>query len=170
MRIATKDDLSAIVAIYNETIASRMVTADTEEVSVSDRIAWFESHDSQCPLFVYEEHNVILAWLSYKAFYGRPAYNGCKEVSIYITSSAQGRGLGKHLLSFAQTQALSLGFTTLLGFIFSHNFPSIKLFKSQGFELWGELPRVAKMDDQAYSLSILGKHLAEQETAQLNVR
>ena len=36
-RLATIEDLPAIVAIYNETIASRMVTADTEEVSVQSK-------------------------------------------------------------------------------------------------------------------------------------
>ena len=40
-RNATFDDLPKIVAIYNSTIASRMVTADTEEVSVEDKLNWF---------------------------------------------------------------------------------------------------------------------------------
>ena len=35
IRTATYDDLAAIVAIYNETIPGRMVTADTEEVTVT---------------------------------------------------------------------------------------------------------------------------------------
>ena len=33
LRLATLDDLPAIVAIYNSTIAGRMVTADLEPVS-----------------------------------------------------------------------------------------------------------------------------------------
>ena len=37
IRTATYDDLAAIVAIYNETIPGRMVTADTEEVTVTDK-------------------------------------------------------------------------------------------------------------------------------------
>ena len=36
IRKATQNDLTDIVAIYNETIPGRMVTADTEEVSVAD--------------------------------------------------------------------------------------------------------------------------------------
>jgi L-amino acid N-acyltransferase YncA len=43
-RDATLDDLPAIVAIYNSTIASRQVTADLEPVSVESRLAWFLAH------------------------------------------------------------------------------------------------------------------------------
>ena len=40
-RMATEDDLKEIVDIYNSTIASREVTADTEPVTVEDRRQWF---------------------------------------------------------------------------------------------------------------------------------
>lgn len=158
-RLASIDDLPAIVAIYNETIASRMVTADTETVSVEQKRTWFESHTQQRPLYVYEQAGKILAWLSYKSFYGRPAYDGTVEISIYITSSSQGQGLGKKLLNFAHQQAELLNIKVLLAFIFSHNLPSIKIFNKFGYQKWGELPNVAVMDSKYYSLTILGKHL-----------
>ena len=158
-RLANANDLDAIVAIYNETIAGRMVTADTEKVSTEDKREWFNSHTKSRPIYVYCENNQVLAWLSYKSFYGRPAYNGTVEISIYITSKAQGKGLGKQLMTFAQTQAKQLNIKVLLGFIFSHNLPSIKLFKHFNFDVWGELPNVAIMDNKSYSLTIFGKHL-----------
>ncbi len=158
-RLANKNDLPAIVAIYNETIAGRMVTADTQPVSVADKQAWFESHTDKRPIYVYEQDGQVLAWLSYKSFYGRPAYDGTVEISIYITSQAQGQGLGKALLLFAQQQAKRLNIKVLLAFIFSHNLPSIKLFEKFDFETWGKLPNVAIMDGNLYSLTILGKHL-----------
>ena len=108
---------------------------------------------------MYCENDQVLAWVSYKSFYGRPAYDGTVELSIYITSAAQGKGLGKKLMQFAQQQAQKLDIEVLLGFIFSHNEPSIKLFKHFDFAVWGELPNVARMDNQLYSLTIFGKHL-----------
>ena len=41
-RIATREDLPQIVAIYNATIPSRAVTADLEPVSVQSRVEWFD--------------------------------------------------------------------------------------------------------------------------------
>ncbi|MEL0648596.1 N-acetyltransferase family protein [Pseudoalteromonas agarivorans] len=158
-RLANINDLNEIVSIYNETIASRMVTADTEKVSVEQKREWFNSHTANRPIYVYCEEEKVLAWLSYKSFYGRPAYDGTVEISIYITSEAQGKGLGKKLMEFAQTKAKQLDIKVLLGFIFSHNVPSIKLFKHFEFDVWGELPNVAIMDDTPYSLTIFGKHL-----------
>ncbi len=55
-RNAELADLNKIVAIYNSTIASRMVTADMEEVSVESKLKWFEEHNPQTrPLWVVED-------------------------------------------------------------------------------------------------------------------
>ena len=159
IRKAIQNDLTDIVAIYNETIPGRMVTADTEEVSVADKQAWFDSHTEKSPIFVFEQKGKVLAWLSYKSFYGRPAYDGTVEISIYITQQAQGKGLGKQLLTFSEQHAKTLDIKVLLAFIFSHNLPSIKLFNRFDYKVWGELPEIAIMDDKAYSLTILGKRL-----------
>ena len=159
IRLAKQPDLAAIVAIYNATIPSRMVTADTEPVSVAEKQSWFAGHSGKRPIYVVEQDNQVIAWLSYSSFYGRPAYDGTTEVSIYIAEQAQGRGLGSELMRFAEQQAPELEIDTLVGFIFSHNTPSIQLFLKHGYERWGELPKVALLDGKKYSLTILGKHI-----------
>lgn len=159
IRLANQADLAAIVAIYNETIPSRMVTADTEPTTVEEKQAWFDSHDERRPIYVYEQAGQVIAWLSYKSFYGRPAYDGTVEISIYLATAAQGKGLGKQLLTFAEQQAKRLKINVLLAFIFSHNIPSIKLFQRFDYQTWGTLPDIAVMDNQCYSLTILGKRL-----------
>jgi phosphinothricin acetyltransferase len=159
IRIAEHRDLPAIVSIYNETIESRMVTADIEPTTVAARTEWFFDHTTNRPLFVYESEGEVVAWLSFRSFYGRPAYAGTCEISIYITHSARGQRLGSLLLEYAEQHAVKISVDTLLGFIFSHNAPSIKLFERQGYKLWGELPQIARMDEQSFSLSIFGKKL-----------
>ena len=160
LRDATREDLSAVVAIYNTTISSRMVTADTEPVSVESRSSWFEQHHpSRRPLWVAEEGGQVIGWLSYSSFYGRPAYDRTCEVSIYLAPAQRGRGLGTELLDRCIRHAPALGVLTLLGFIFSHNTPSLRLFEKQGFSLWGNLPRVAVLDGVERDLSILGRRV-----------
>lgn len=159
IRDATLADLPVVVEIYNSTVAGRMVTADTEPVSVVSKEAWFHQHDSQRPLWVVEQEGRIVAWISFQSFYGRPAYRHTAEISIYIAESERGKGLGKELLAYALTKCEALEIKTLLGFIFGHNTPSLKLFQKFGFETMGHFPRVAEMDGKAYDLLILGKRI-----------
>jgi L-amino acid N-acyltransferase YncA len=160
-RLATLDDLAAIVAIYNSTVASREVTADTEPVTVESRHAWFAEHSpGKRPLWVAEQAGQILGWLSYSNFYGRPAYASTADVSIYIHEDWRGKGLGRYFLAEAIDFAPKIAVHTLLSFIFGHNLPSLKLFDAFAFERWGRLPRVATLDGIERDLIILGKRVA----------
>jgi phosphinothricin acetyltransferase len=161
VRDATRDDLPTIVDIYNSTVASRIVTADTEPVSVESRVAWFDTHNpSTRPLWVLlDENQKITGWVSFKSFYGRPAYNATVEISIYLHPDERGKGLGKDALQYAIDQAPRLGIKTILGYIFAHNEPSLKLFRRFGFEDWAVMPNIAELDGVERSLIILGKRI-----------
>lgn len=157
IRDAHESDMPAIVDIYNSTIPSRMVTADTSPVTVESRLAWFHDHQQATrPVWVAEVHGAVVGWLSFSSFYTRPAYNATAEVSIYIAEDYRGKGIGKVLLAKAIEHSPRLGITTLLGFIFAHNVPSLQLFEKFGFECWGYLPGVAVLDDLEKDLAILG--------------
>lgn len=160
-RDANKTDLKEIVNIYNSTIHSRMVTADTIPVSVESRLVWFDQHNpTNRPLWVIEDDSAkIIGWVSFQSFYGRPAYDATVEISIYIDESQRGKGLGKEILQYSLERAQDFGVTTVLGFIFAHNEPSIKLFKYLGFEEWATLPDIALLDGIERSLKILGKRI-----------
>ena len=161
-RNATQDDLTKIVEIYNSTIASRMVTADTEPVTVGSRQKWFDEHNPEKrPLWVVENlSNDIIGWVSFQSFYGRPAYDATVEISIYLETGQRGKGLGKQVLQYCLENAPSFGIKTLLGFVFSHNEPSLKLFRHFGFKDWAVLPNIATLDGQERGLNILGKRIA----------
>jgi len=159
-RTAEKSDLPKIVEIYNSTVPTRMATADTEPVSVASREQWFDEHDSNRPLWVVEDvQNCTLGWVSFQSFYGRPAYQATVEISIYINPESRGKGLGKRILEYCLNQAPKYGIKTLVGFIFSHNTPSLRLFQQFGFEQWGQLPNIAVLDGLEKSLTILGKRI-----------
>ena len=95
-------DLQKIVATYNSTIDSRLVTADLEPVSVESKQAWFDAHTpNRRPLWVIEMDGTYAGWMSFNSFYGRPAYDGTIEVRIYLEGSSRGKGLGKVCLQKA---------------------------------------------------------------------
>jgi phosphinothricin acetyltransferase len=159
-RIATTEDLPVIVEIYNSTIPGRMVTADTEPVTVEDRLAWFHAHDpGRRPLWIVEAEGEVCGWVSLQHFYGRPAYHATAEISIYLHERCRGRGLGKRILDTVLTKCPGLGIDTLLAFVFGHNEPSLRLFASAGFKRWGHLPDVAELDGVKRDLVILGRKI-----------
>lgn len=160
IRDAFEEDLPTIIEIYNSTIPSRMVTADTSPISVESRRTWFQEHTSDFrPLWVVENNHTVIAWLSFSSFYGRPAYKKTAEISIYVHESWRGKGLGSYLLQEAIAHSPTIEVDTLLGLIFGHNLPSLKLFKKFGFEQWGALPKVALLDEMEADLIILGRRL-----------
>lgn len=157
-RLARREDLPRIVAIYNATIPSRLVTADLEPVSVESRGPWFDQHAPDTrPLWVVERGGEVIAWLSFSSFYGRPAYARTAEVSVYIDERHRRQGLGADLLARAVAHAPAIGVHRLLGFIFGHNRPSLALFARAGFERWAHLPGVAVLDGIERDLVIVGR-------------
>ena len=161
-RLAGLDDLSAIVGIYNSTIASREVTADLVQVSVADRTPWFHAHDPATrPIWVAEQDGNIAGWLSFTDFHPRAAYRHTAEISIYVDQIWRAKGCGRYLLMQALAAAPALQIHTLIGLIFGHNQRSLELFEKCGFLPWGRLPSVALLDDIERDLVIVGRRLAD---------
>lgn len=160
IRFATAEDLPRIAEIYNASIPGRLATADTEPVTVESRRQWFaEFEPLRRPLWVFETGDGVAAWLSLRSFYGRPAYHATVESGVYCAPVAQRRGFAFALLRNALEAAPALGVRTVLGFVFAHNTPSLRLFERCGFERWGTLPRVAELDGVERDLAIVGRRV-----------
>lgn len=156
-RPAEDPDLAQIVAIYNATVPSRRVTADLEPVTLESRRSWFESHVGNRPLWVVELEGRVAGWLSFSSFHERRAYSRTAELSVYVSESCRGRGVATYLLGEAIRRAPLLEVSRLVGLIFGHNQPSLRLFAKFGFETWGHLPGVAELDGIERDLIIVGR-------------
>ena len=162
VRDARETDIDAIVAIYNATVPSRMVTADTEPVSVESRRPWFAEHSpSRHPLWVVEDEGAVVAWFSFQPFYRRAAYDATAEISVYVAESQRRRGIGRGLVEEAIDRAPKLGLKTLIAYVFGHNEPSLRLFEGLGFERWALLPGVTELDAVERDVVILGRRVSD---------
>lgn len=160
IRDAVEADLPAIIDIYNAAIATRMSTAHLEPVTIESRRDWLKDHTpDRHPFWVLECEGVIAGWLTFKEFIPRSAYQGTAELSVYVDEKFRRRGIARCLLEEAIARAPSLGTNTVVGLIFAHNEPSLKLFEQLGFQRWGLLPRIARLDHVERDLTIMGRHL-----------
>jgi L-amino acid N-acyltransferase YncA len=162
IRDALEADLPAIVDIYNEAIRGRISTAQLDEVSVEQRRPWFRQHSATShPLWVAEIEGDVAGWFSFHPFIKRAAYRGTVEISVYVSDKFRRRGVARSLLERAIQHSSQLKVNALLGLIFEHNRPSLHLFERMGFERWGLLPRVARVDGVDRSVVIMGRPVIE---------
>jgi phosphinothricin acetyltransferase len=166
MNVVTRDaveaDLPAIVDIYNQSIAAGWSTADTRPIAVADRVEWFRKHNPERrPLWVAELDGKVVAWIGLSSFYaGRPAYDATAEVSMYIATAYQRRGLGEYLKRRMIDACPRLGVTTLLSMHFDHNEPTRKLNERLGFVPMGHLTEIAIVGGVKRGLVIAGRRIS----------
>src|SRR5207302_10777579 len=160
IRDAVESDLPAIIKIYNAAVATRVATAQLEQVTLDERRNWLKEHSpDRHPFWVLKIDRKIAGWLTLKPFLPRCAYRGTDEVSVYVDEQFRRRGVARTLLEEAIARGASLQIRAMVGLIFAHNKPSLKLFEQLGFEKWGLLPRIARLENHVRDLTIVGRHV-----------
>lgn len=156
IRDATEADLPAIVDIYNQSIPAGWSTADTQPITVADRVEWFRKFDpARRPVWVAELDGRVVATAYLSSFYGgRPAYDATAEISIYVGTVAHRQGIGRRLKEFVIDQCPRLGVTTLLSMHFDHNEATRHINAILGFEQVGHLTEIAVVQGQKRGLVI----------------
>ncbi len=155
-REAAEADLPAIVDIYNQSIPAGESTADTKPITVADRVDWFRQFDpNKRPIWVAEQDGKIIGFIYLTSFYGgRPAYDKTAEVSLYIATEVQGKGLGSLLMQRMIDACPGLGVTTLIGMHFDHNEATRRLNGKFGFNQVGHIPEIAEIQGRKHGLVI----------------
>lgn len=103
-----------------------------------------------------EEDGAVLAWLSFENYKERAAYSITAEVSVYVDATQRRKGYARMMLENAIQAAPALGLERLIAVVFGHNEASIALFEAAGFERWGLLPAITRLDGRAADIVILG--------------
>ena len=170
-RDATESDLPRVVEIYNFAVGTRKCSCDLEPTSVEARRSSFSEHTSDHrPFWVAEDaaraEFGVIGYLGFFHFMNeRPGYFITADLAIYLHPEYQGKGLGTYLIGSAIERAPALGIETLTATIFASNESSIALFNKMGFERWGYMPRVARLEGIEKDLILVGRRVAEPKSA-----
>ncbi|TWT78204.1 putative phosphinothricin acetyltransferase YwnH [Posidoniimonas polymericola] len=160
LREAAESDLPAIVEIYNAAIPSRTSNADLRLVTVESRRDWYHAHSAERrPLWVAERDGKVVAWVGLSDFLPRYAYHITAEASVYVDPSLQGQGVGPWMMQRLIDECPSLGVENIISLVFAHNKPSLKVHERLGFQRWGLLPGVTKLDDARGDVVVLGRKI-----------
>ncbi|HCZ1684117.1 TPA: N-acetyltransferase [Staphylococcus aureus] len=143
IRCAKKEDLNAILAIYNDAIINTTAVYTYKPQTIDERIAWFETKQrNHEPIFVFEENRSVLGFATFGSFRPWPAYQYTIEHSIYVDASARGKGIASQLLQRLIVEAKAKGYRTLVAGIDASNEASIKLHQKFNFKHAGTLTNV----------------------------
>ncbi|HEY7519739.1 MAG TPA: arsinothricin resistance N-acetyltransferase ArsN1 family A [Methylomirabilota bacterium] len=145
-RLATAADAPVIAAIYNEGIADRIATFETEARTAEQIARQLAEKGDRFPTVVAERHGDVIAWASAGPYRSRPAYGGVAEHSVYVARSARGKGAGRVALEALCRAYAERGFWKIVSRIFPENTASVALHRRCGFRVVGVYERHGKLD------------------------
>ena len=158
-RLATAADAAAIAAIYNEGIADRVATFETEPRTAEQIATQLTDKGARYPTIVVERDGQVIAWASAGAYRARAAYAGVAEHSVYVARGARGTGAGRAALSALCELYGAHGFDKLVSRIFPENTASLTLHERCGFRVVGVYRRHGKLDGEWRDCVIVEKLL-----------
>jgi L-amino acid N-acyltransferase YncA len=136
-------DWSAVKAIFEEGVATRRATFETEAPS------WEGWDGAHLPLrLVAEEDGDVLGWAALVPYSSRGCYRGVAESSVYVAERARGRGVGRALMERLVHDSEEAGYWTLQAGVFPENEESLALHRRVGFRVVGVRERIGRLDGE----------------------
>lgn len=161
VRAARREDAAAIARIYNQGIADRVATFETEPRTAEDIEARLESAGRRYPTIVIERHGEVVAWAGASEYRPRACYAGVAEFSVYVDQDHRGTGAGRAALAELIRVCEARGFWKLVSRVFPENAASRGLCRALGFREVGLYRRHARLDGRWRDVVIVEKLLGE---------
>jgi phosphinothricin acetyltransferase len=161
IREARPADAAVITAIYNDGIAERSATFETEPRSESQIAERIEQRD-RFPLLVAVDGSAVVGWAGLSEYRPRACYAGIGEFSIYLARDARGRGIGKQLLLALIDEARDRGYWKLVSRVFPFNTASRALCRACGFREVGIYEKHASLDGRWLDVVIVERLIERQ--------
>lgn len=134
------EDWDSVSRIYEEGIATGFATFET---NVPSYATWDSAHLKICRIIAVKEDEIV-GWAALSQVSGRCVYGGVVEVSVYISATSRGLGVGKLLMEQLILESEAEGVWTLQSGIFPENEASIQLHKKVGFRYIGKREKIGK--------------------------
>lgn len=141
IRAMTPADWPPVRDIYAQGIAGGDATFELEPPPWA---AWDAAHLPHSRLVAVGDDQVT-GWAALSAVSDRCVYGGVAEVSVYVASEAQRRGVGGVLLQALVDESERNGIWTLQAGIFPENKASVIVHERCGFRLVGRRERIGQM-------------------------
>jgi len=157
IRASTKDDLRAIVGIYNWAVNQTFATIDSEPLDAEEAQAWWEMHGKRSLLLVSIDETGVIGWARLLPWKQRGF--DVVECLVYVDPVHHGQGIGTALLNELTREARGLGYRTIVASIAKDNRAGLALYSRQGFEIVGTIRNAAHKFDRWMDITLVQKEL-----------
>lgn len=151
IRQMVETDLDQVLKIYGEGLATGCATFET---NIPTKEVWDKKYHPKLRFVVEYEENVV-GWITLSQVSSREVYRGVGEISVYISESARGKGVGTLLMETMIQESERAGFWTLESSIFAINKPSVALHERVGFRVVGTREKIAQRDGKWHDTIIM---------------
>jgi L-amino acid N-acyltransferase YncA len=140
LRPMDTSDAATVLAIYQAGLDSGLASFETLAPD------WDRFDRARLPehRWVAEIGGSVVGWAAVSAVSNRPVYAGVVEHSIYVDSSAQGRGVGTALLRRLIASTEAAGIWTIQSGVFPANTAGLRLHERAGFRVVGTRERIGR--------------------------
>lgn len=160
IRLATREDVAAIVAISNTAAASTIANFCIEPESIDQWLAaWDRDHRMYPWLVAEDEAGAVIAFAKASPYLGRCAYHWTAEVTVYIDPEHHGRGLGTALYERLFAMLMQQGYRSVFAGIALPNPASRRLHEKFGLDHVGTLEDIGYKFGGWHSVAYYFGHL-----------
>ena len=159
IRPADRDDLKAIVGIYNWAVNQTFATIDSEPLGTEEAAAWWEAHGKRSKLIVSIDDGGVVGWA--RLFPWNQRGFDIVEDLVYVDPVHQGRGIGRALLTELIKEARGLGYRTIVATVATDNRAGLQLHSKLGFEVVGTIRDAAHKFDRWMDITLVQLALEE---------
>ncbi len=143
VRDALESDLPAVLAIYNDVVATTTAVYRDDPATLDDRAAWWRDRVAQgFPVLVAVDGNQVVGFASFGDFRAWPGYRFTVEHSVHVRADHRGRGVGHALMVPLIERARAMGKHVMVAGVDADNAGSIRFHERLGFERAGHLREV----------------------------
>ena len=136
IRMVSKQDVDAIVEIYNFYINETIITFEQETITIDDMLSRFEkiAADDLPWLVLEDDQGVVIGYAYASKWRERYAYRFSVEVTVYLAQCATGKGYGCQLYQALFSELKIKGVHSVIGGITLPNSASIALHEKFSME------------------------------------
>jgi L-amino acid N-acyltransferase YncA len=143
IRDAGASDLSGLLEIYNEVIATSTAVYSETPVTLEDRQAWWRARIALgYPVLVAHDDSGVVGFSTFGDFRTWPGYRYTVEHTVHVRADRRGTGIGSALVAALFPRADALGKHVMVAGIDAANAGSIRFHQRLGFETAGCLKEV----------------------------